>query len=88
VLSLTEAGSTEIEAQHGESETLQRLHGVKDHFVMQSSAEKRVGMANQGGMSGGRRTRIEDRFEASGEPVDKKSSDGSGGHRHAVDDSG
>src|SRR6202022_2395114 len=48
MLPLTQAGSAEIEAQHGKSETVQGLHGVKDNFVMQSSAEKRMGVANQG----------------------------------------
>jgi len=52
VLALTESCAAEVEAQDGESEAVQGLHGVEDDFVVQGSAENRMRMANQRGVSG------------------------------------
>src|SRR5579859_4877694 len=39
VLALAQARSAEVEAKHGESETVQRLHSVKDDFIVERAAE-------------------------------------------------
>ena len=66
VFSLAQTRAAEIEAQDGKSETVQRLHGVKNNLVMQRSAKKRMRMTNYGCMTGIRRASIEKGFKSPG----------------------
>ena len=52
MFTMAQSGSTKIEAQHGESETVQRLHGMKHYLVVKRSAVERVGMANNSSIGG------------------------------------
>jgi len=76
VFPLAQTRAAEIEAQHGKTKTIQRLHGVKDDFVVQRATKQRMGMANQGGMGRVLRARVEQRLQPAGAPVEKKSPDG------------
>ncbi len=46
VLSVAQSGAAKVEAQHGKTETVQRLHGMKHNLVMQRPAKQRMGMAD------------------------------------------
>lgn len=72
VFTLAQAGSPKIEAQHGKPKAVERLHGVKDNFVVESSAEQGVRMANQCGMRGVGGPGVEQGFEASSRADEKK----------------
>jgi hypothetical protein len=48
---LAESGAAKIKAQYGKPEVMQRLHRVKDNFVMQRPAIDRMWMANYSSMS-------------------------------------
>ena len=76
VFALTQAGSAKVEAQHGKTKTVQRLHGVKDDFVVQRSAKQRMRMADHSGMSGILGAGVEQRFQSSGWTVEKQRTDG------------
>src|SRR5450755_1267277 len=75
VLAVAQAGSAEVEAQRGKSKTVQRLHGVKHHFVMESPAKDRMRMANQSGVRRRRGTQVQDSFEPAHRAVEKKRTD-------------
>jgi hypothetical protein len=83
MLAFAQAGSAEIEAQHREPETVERLHGMEDYFVVQGSTEHRMRMANHCGVSSVWRAYVEQGFEASGRAVEKERADGSGVGVHA-----
>jgi len=46
MLPFAESSATEIEAEHWESEVVQRLHGVEDNFVVQRPAIDRMRMTD------------------------------------------
>ena len=54
---------------------IQRLHGVKDHLVVQSSAIKWMRMAYQGGVRGVFRTHIEQGFQPAGGAIEEEGAD-------------
>jgi len=55
---------------------MQRLHGVKDDLIVQRSAEKRMGMADNRRMTRILRSSIEDRFQASSRAFEEERTDG------------
>jgi len=63
VFTVTQAGSAKIEAQHRKPKVVQRLHRVEHDFVMQSAAEHRVRMADEGGVCRGRGAKVKNGFE-------------------------
>ena len=66
VLAFAQSGAAEVEAQHRESEAVERFHGVEDDFVVQRSAEEWMRMTDERSVSRGGRSRVEQGFEASG----------------------
>ena len=72
VFSVAQTCSAEIETKHGESETVQRLHGMEDDFVVQSSTEHRVRMRHQRGMCGVFGSQIKDRFKTASRALEKE----------------
>ena len=84
MLAFAQAGAAKIEAQHGESEAVERLHGVKDDFVVQRSAVQRMRMANEGGMRCAGRTGVEQGFQASGGAGEEEGADGWRFRRHGM----
>ncbi len=75
VLTVAQASSAKVKAQRGIPKTVQRLHGVKYHLVMQRPAEQRMRMANQRGVSGLLRSHVQDSFEPACWAVEKKRAD-------------
>jgi hypothetical protein len=71
MFALAQSGSTKIKPQHGKTETVQRLHGVKDNLVVQRSAEQRMGMTDQCGVRRVGRASVQQSFQTSGRPVEK-----------------
>ena len=65
VLAMAESGAAKVEAQHGKTKTVQRLHGVEHNLVMQRSAKQRMRVANNCGMSRIFGTGVEQRFKSS-----------------------
>jgi hypothetical protein len=76
VFALAQTGAAKIEAQHGKTKTIQRLHGVKDDFVVQRATKQRMRMANHRGMGRVLRARVEQRLQSASAPVEKKRLDG------------
>ena len=72
MFTVAQSGSAEVEAQNGKPKTIQRLHGVKDHLVVQRPAEHRMRMTDDRSVRGVFRTRIEQRFETSRWTVEKE----------------
>ena len=72
MLTLTESSTAKIEAQHGKTKTVQRLHGVKRDFVVQRATKQRMRMANDRGMGRVLRARVEQRLQPASGPVEKK----------------
>ena len=72
VLALAQTGTTKIEAQHGESKAVQRLHGVEHDLVVESSSEQRMGMAHQGSVGGSLGASVEQGFQAPCGTVEKQ----------------
>ena len=72
VFALAQSRSAKIESHHGESETVQRLHGVKHNLVVQRPAKQRMRMADQRGMSRILRARIEQRLQPACGAVEKE----------------
>ena len=66
VLALAEASPAKIETQHGKTETVQRLHGMKDDFIVQRAAIDGMGMAHHGSVSGIGNSSIEQGLETAG----------------------
>ena len=52
VFPLAQPRPAKIEAQHRESKTVQRLHGVKHHLVVERPAEQRMRMTDDRRMRG------------------------------------
>jgi hypothetical protein len=75
VLTFAQSGSAKIEAQDGESEPVQRLHGVEDNFVMQRSAIERMGVTDNRCMSRVGRTGIQQGFEAANWALEEERAD-------------
>jgi len=65
VLAFAQAGAAEVEAEHGESEAVERFHGVEDYFVVERSTVERMGMADHGGVRRAGRSGVEETFQAS-----------------------
>ena len=65
MFSLTQSGSAKVEAQHGKTEAVQRLHGVKDNLVVQRSTEEGMGMTDNCSVCRILGSGVEDRFQAS-----------------------
>ena len=84
MLAFAQAGAAEVEAQHGKSEAVERLHGMEGDFVVERSPVQRMRMANHGGMRRGGRSGVEKRFQASGGAGEKQGADGEGFGRHAI----
>jgi hypothetical protein len=76
MLTLTESSTAKIEAQHGKTKTVQRLHGVKHDFVVQRTAKERMRMANDRCMGRVFRAGIQQRLKSTSRPADKERSDG------------
>jgi len=76
VLALAQSRATEVEAQHGKSEVIQRLHGVKHNFIVQGSAKQRMRMADHRGVARIASASIEQRLQAPGRAVDIERSNG------------
>jgi len=66
VLAIAKSRTAKVEAQHGKSKTVQRLHGMKHNFVMQRPAKQRVRVSNQGRVRRIPRPRIQQRLQPSG----------------------
>ena len=78
VFACAQSGPAKIEPQYRVAEAVQRLHGVKDNFVMQRSAIDRMRMAHKSGVSRGFRALIQQGFQPSGWAVEEKRTDGTG----------
>ncbi len=66
MLAFTKTSAAEIEAEHGKSKTIQRLHGVENDLIVQGSAVQRMGMTNHRGMGGAGRSGVQQCFQPSG----------------------
>jgi len=64
VLTFAQSGTAKIEAQHGESEAVQRFHGVEDDLVVQRPAMERVRMTHNGCMRRVWRSPVQQRFQS------------------------
>lgn len=84
VLAFAQAGAAEVEAEHGESEAVERLHGVEDDFIVQRAAEERMGMADDGGVRRAGRAGIEKGFQAAGGAGEEEGADAGGFVRHGL----
>src|ERR1700674_3801206 len=84
VLAFTQAGTAEVEAEHGKSEAIERFHGVEDDFVVERSTEERMRMADHGGMRRAGRTGVEERFQSSGGAGEEQGADAGGFGRHGI----
>ncbi len=76
VFALAESRAAKVEAQHGKTKTVQRLHGMEHNLVVQRSAKQRMRMANDCGMSRIFRAGVEQRFESSRRAFEKERPDG------------
>src|SRR5580692_7690683 len=76
VLALAESGPAEVEAQHGKTKTVQRLHGMEYDLVMQRSAKQRMRMANYRRVGCVLRACVEQGFESSCRTFEEERSDG------------
>ena len=59
VLAFAQASAAEIEAEHGKSKTVQRLHGVEGNLVVERSTVERMRMTHQGSVRRAGRSGIE-----------------------------
>jgi hypothetical protein len=64
VLAFAQPRAAEVEAKHGESETVERFHGVEDDLVVQRAAVERVRMTHHGHVCRVWRSGIQQRFQA------------------------
>lgn len=83
MLALAEASPAKIETQHGKTEAVQRLHGMKDDFIVQSAAIDGMRMTNDAAVSGTGRPGIEQGFEPACGAFQKKGSDCAGLRLHS-----
>src|SRR5580698_850921 len=72
VLALAQSRAPKIEPQYRIAKAVQRLHGVKNDFVVQRPSVKRMWMAHQRSMSGAFGPHIEQGFQAAGWAIDKQ----------------
>ncbi len=79
---LREAGAAEVEAEGGDGEVGEGLHGVVDDLVVHGAAGGRVGVGDEGGEGGVRGTGVEDGFETAGRAVEIFKGADLGGERH------
>ena len=77
VLAFAQSGAAKIEAQDRKSEAVERLHGVKDDFVVQRSAVEGMRVTNQRCMRRTGYTSIQQGFEAANWAVEEERADGS-----------
>ena len=84
VLSLAQAGSAEIEAQHRKAKAVEGFHGVEDDFVVEGSAVEGMRVADQCGVRCVRSTRVEQSFELPGRPLESESGDGGIRGEHGI----
>ncbi len=84
VFAFAQAGAAEVEAKDGESEAVERLHGVEDDFVVQRSAVERVRMADHGGVRCVGRSGVEECFQASGGAGEEERADAGGFGEHGA----
>ena len=76
VLAMAESSATKVEAQHGKPKTVQRLHGMEHHLVMQSPTKQRMRMANHRRVGGILGARIQQRFQPSCRAFEEERPDG------------
>src|ERR1700722_18761126 len=76
MLALTQPGSAKIKSQCRESETVQRLHGVKHDLIVQRSPVQGMRMANQCGVCSIRCARVQQGFQASRRAFERKRTNG------------
>ena len=76
VFPLAQTRAAKIEAQDRKSETVQRLHGVKDDLVMQRSTKKRMRMTDHGCMTGIHLASVKKGFQTPCWTIEKKRTDG------------
>ena len=76
VFALAESGATKVEAQHGETKTVQRLHRMEHDLIMQRPAKQRMGMANDCGVRRVLRACVEQGFQSSHWTFEEERSDG------------
>jgi hypothetical protein len=66
MFSLAQTGATEVETEHGEPERVQGLHGVEDNFVVQGSADERMGVTDEGRVGRVIRAHVEQGLQPAG----------------------
>ena len=88
VFTLAQTRAAKIEAHHGKTKTVQRLHGVKHDLVVQRATKQRMRMANDRGMRGVFRACVEQRLQPASAPVDRKRLDGRIMSEHNVQTTG
>ena len=66
VFAFAQASAAEVEAEHGESEAVERFHGVEDYFVVERSTVEWMRMADHGSVRRVRRSGVEQSFQTSG----------------------
>jgi hypothetical protein len=84
VLAFAQAGTAEVEAEHRESEAVERFHGVEDDFVVQRSTVERMRMAHHGGVRRGGRSGVEESFQASDGSGEEQRPDAGGFGEHGI----
>jgi acetylornithine deacetylase len=86
VLAFAQFGAAEVETEHGESEAVERFHGVEDDFVVQRSTVERMRMAHHGGVRRVGRSGVEESFQASGGAGEEQGADAGsfGEHRQSL----
>src|SRR5690242_17302026 len=72
VLAVAQSRTTEIEAQHGKSEVVQRFHRVKYDLVVQGSTEQRMRMTDDCSVCCVFRACVEQGFQTSGWTIEKE----------------
>lgn len=65
VFAVAQSGASKVEAQHGKTKTIQRLHGVEHDLVMQSPAKQWMRMADDSRVRRVLCAGIEQRFQSS-----------------------
>jgi len=75
VFAFAQAGAAEVEAEHRESEAIERFHGMEDDFVVERSAVERMRMADHGGVRRVGGPGVEQSFQASGGAGEEKRAD-------------
>ena len=84
VLAFTQSGAAEVEAEHGESEAVEGLHGVEDDFVVERSSVQRMRMTDEGGVGRGGGSGVEEGFKAACGACNGEGADGGNFGRHGI----